>query len=167
MGDDARAAASRGDRTLTLRTLTGPAVIVPLSETVSYPSVVGVGPIGMVGVAAGTKVYVADELSLADPIGARIEIHQRGRPGHEKLLPPAWFIARFTDPGTAVPPGVASPEAVRAARRALQCPPARELLERARDPLTFARLATNARAAFTDYATRINRDPIEAAEDCN
>jgi arabinofuranosyltransferase len=141
--------------------------VVPLKESADHRAVVNAYAIGMLSVAAGTDVYVADMFGLADPMGARLEIvGRRGRPNHEKLLPLAWVVARFADPTAAVPSWVATPQEIEAARTALECPEVRGLFTRASGGFSIRRLAANVQAAITKYTVRISAEPERAAASC-
>ncbi len=50
--------------------------------------------IGFTGFYAGPRVYVLDELGLADPVVSRMTLRQRKRPGHEKNAPLGYLILR-------------------------------------------------------------------------
>jgi arabinofuranosyltransferase len=165
-GAQAAADARGGAHELRIFDLAGGGGRLPLAASAPYREVLAVSSIGMAGVAAGTDVYVADRLSLADPIGARIELHKRGKPGHEKVLPMSWFIARFVDPETAVPVEIATAREIDAARQALGCPEVHDLLQRARSPLDPGQAVHNAISAFTDFTTRIDRNPRVVAAAC-
>jgi arabinofuranosyltransferase len=136
-------------------------VRAPLRPDIPYRAVYGMAAIGMSSVAAGNNVYVSDTLSLANPIGSRFTIADRSRPGHEKRVPHSWVLAQFADPKAPVPNGIPS-EDVAAARLALGCPQVLRILARARDPLTFSRVARNLVEAITDFSVRISPDPQKA-----
>ena len=52
----------------------------------SEPVIANLQNIGIRGVAAGSDVYLFDELSLANPIGSHFRVLVRTRPGHEKII---------------------------------------------------------------------------------
>ncbi|MDP9354799.1 MAG: hypothetical protein M3R02_05870 [Chloroflexota bacterium] len=112
--------------------------------------------IGLLGYVAGSRVHVIDRHGLADPIAARLRLTVRDRPGHEKLLPEAWDIARFVSPHPADAP------AVRAAHQALACGNLRALQEAVRDPLTVQRFLTNLRMAPRLHRLRVPANPHAA-----
>lgn len=116
--------------------------------------------IGFVGLAAGPEVHVVDLHGLADPIGARLRLAERGRPGHEKLLPNAWIVARW--PGWT---GQAAAQEVAAARAALQCGDVKELLAAIGEPLTGGRFVRNLLGASRLTALRIAPEPLVAARE--
>jgi arabinofuranosyltransferase len=89
-GELARSLDATGTRQLALFGLQ-----LPLAASVKYTAAIQAGSVGVAGYLAPTDVYVIDTLGLADPIGSRLRVGKRGRPGHEKVLPQAWMIARF------------------------------------------------------------------------
>jgi arabinofuranosyltransferase len=127
---------------------------LPLADGVDPSIAVGAPAwnIGIIGAHAGPRVLVADRLGLADPVGSRLHVAVRGRPGHEKLLPLAVTEARFAAPGPTDRPEVM------AARRVLAGPEARELLEAVTAPLTAERFVANALAARRLTALRFRFD---------
>jgi arabinofuranosyltransferase len=136
-------------------TLAGP--LAP-ARPPSIRIVVGVTHIGIAGYLAGSGVHLADRLGLADPVGSRLALTQRGRPGHEKLLPDAWIVARFGDPAGAA----FRSTAVLEAGRALGCGDLARLLEAVESPLTWRRFLANVRAAWTLHRLRIPADATSA-----
>ena len=126
---------------------------------VAYPSV---GPLAY---GAGIGVHVSDELGLGDVVAARQRVEERGRPGHEKQLRPAWTIARFADPFQTLPDGAPSPTAIAAVRRALECADLASALSAARAPLTFGRFVDNLRAAVRLHDARWPADPVAASRE--
>jgi arabinofuranosyltransferase len=119
------------------------------------------GSIGRLGTAAGPDVRIADAHGLADPLGARVRLPQPriARPGHEKILPLSWYLARFT---TGPPPTDLRPQ-VQAARAALRCRPLRRLVAAVSAPLTLGRAVDNIGEAFAANGLRIDPNP-EVAE---
>jgi arabinofuranosyltransferase len=164
-GNEAADRAQRGERSLLPYRFGAANTILPLRRSVPYDIVITMGAIGMLSVTAGTDVYVADRLGIADPIASRIKVEKRGRPGHEKFLPVEWFVARFArhDTNSA---DVASPAQVAASREALQCPVVRRMLARSSAPLSLGRIAHNVVDAFRDFDVRISRDPAQVARSC-
>lgn len=127
--------------------------------------------IGMVAYATGPDVYIADALSLADPVGSHLRLVKRGRPGHEKLVPSAWVVARFGRPGIPLPviydglfrgPTQLSARDVAAARAALRCGDLRDMLAAADDPLTPGRFLENLFDAPRLTTFRVNHHPVAA-----
>ncbi len=120
----------------------------------------GYGPAGYCWVGAG----------LSDPVGSRLALPARGRPGHEKELPPTWKHARFHRfvPDELDAAGFArwrQRTAVEreAARRALGCPPLSSLLAAIQGPLTARRFARNLVLAWRTRALTIPARPAAAA----
>ncbi|MBX3189145.1 MAG: hypothetical protein KF819_19135 [Labilithrix sp.] len=120
--------------------------------------VVGATAVGIVGYYLPSNVYLADHHGLGDPIGSRIALGPRGRPGHEKQLSNAWIVARLSK--------VDGPEdgLVRDARAALACAPLADLDRATRAPLTAGRFFSNLTSAFTFQRLRVPSDATDAAE---
>ena len=132
--------------------------------------------IGLPGYVHGPDVYVLDRLGLADPVGSRLEVHDPRQPGHEKLLPDAWLVARLSRghldledlPLAVVVPGLhtSAPHELRAdaaaARRALRCHDVEELLDAVREPLTPGRFLDNLVSAPRLTFLEIPPDPDDA-----
>ncbi len=114
--------------------------------------------IGMQSLLMGPRIQVVDRVGLASPIAARLQMRGRGRPGHERMLPNKWFVARFaapTDDEAAV---------VSAGRRALECGRLGRLDRAVTEPLTVGRFLTNILEAVRLRGMVIPRDPHEAEE---
>lgn len=126
---------------------------------VAYPSV------GLLAYGAGIGVHVSDELGLGEVVAARQRVEERGRPGHEKQLHPAWTIARFADPSQTLPPEAPPASAISAARRALGCGELAAVLSAARAPLTFGRFVDNLGTAVRLHGARWPADPLAAARE--
>jgi arabinofuranosyltransferase len=145
---------------------------------------VGAYGVGAVSYALGPDVHVVDLLGLADPFTARLEHHGVALLiGHEKPLPTAWFVARYTAPRPAVqqgdfpehgatfgiallddhPRGTFA-QRVATARTVLRCPSLRALDASYRAPLTVGRFFNNAIHAFSRYSMRIPPEPADAAK---
>jgi arabinofuranosyltransferase len=118
--------------------------------------------LGITGVLAGPSVHIVDPSGLADPFASRVLVPTRTRPGHEKGLPLAWFIARFGDPGAPTPEGVSARD-VDAARRALRCGALHDLEAATTARLTPARFIRNIRLAIQLRDFRFSPDPSAAA----
>jgi len=121
-------------------------------------SVVLSGGIGLFGVAVGTDVHLTDRYGLADPIGARFELRQRGWAGHDKWVDEAWIVGRWGDPSEA------SGLRADATRAALQTPALRELVDAVTAPLDVPRFLANLRASLRLTLLRIPPDPFDARE---
>jgi arabinofuranosyltransferase len=142
--------------------------------------------IGLPAYGLGTDVYIIDLLGLADPFTARLELRRRGLfPGHEKPLPSAWIVARFTEPQPELTEdrffrgslGVGQlddrgrqgsfRERVAVARDVLRCGEVRDLERSYRRKLTPAGFLRNLVEAIPRYRLRIPVEPADArAEFC-
>jgi arabinofuranosyltransferase len=129
----------------------------PLNAGSHQKLIVDMGNLGMYGVAAGPDVFIADPAGLGDPLAARVKLDtaHRGKPGHEKDLPTAWYLARFSTPN----PGDAGQMS---AAHALSCPPLHNLLQAVDAPLTPSRLLSNFVHAAGYTKLRIPADPTAA-----
>ncbi len=116
-------------------------------------------------------VVVIDSLGLNDYIGARLRLGRYGRPGHEKNVPAAWFLARYPAPqgyistmqASRVSATLPSTEALSAARRVLESPSLVELRDAVTAPMTLGRFVGNIGRAWGLTFLRIASDP-EVAE---
>ncbi len=63
-----------------------------LAENLKRPLKVEVQGTGMLGFAAGERVWIVDYYGLTDPIVARVKVKYRWRPGHEKFVPNQYRI---------------------------------------------------------------------------
>ena len=106
--------------------------------------VVSAGNIGMFGYTLGSQVHVVDLRGLADPLASRLRLARRERPGHEKMLPDAWVLARFTDPKI----GQEETVELRAARDAVETGAVLSLLHAIEEPLTTQRFFRNLTQAW-------------------
>jgi arabinofuranosyltransferase len=134
---------------------------VALRDDVRAVAVVQAASIGIYGAVFGPDVYIADAYGLVDPIAGRLEMAERGRPGHEKVLPEAWVLARFADPAATLPSGVSAPD-VSSASAALSCEDTRRLLAAVSERLTPRRFGTNLLEAFRLNGLRIPAEPSSA-----
>lgn len=117
--------------------------------------------VGLAGYAAGIDVHIADRLGLGDPIASRLRLEERGRPGHEKELPPVWTLARFsTADGSA-----GDTNEVAAARTALACGEVEALLDAIEEPMSAGRFVDNLFMAWSLHDLRIPPDPATAADE--
>ena len=127
-----------------------------------------VGNAGFYGVGAGLDVLVVDQFGLSDPVASHLEPPPPGRPGHEKVLPPVWLLARYGAPELAdqgappLPVPDAEPPAVAAARATLDCGPVRELVAATGAPLTWDRFWDNMTGSPHRTSLRIPADPYAA-----
>jgi arabinofuranosyltransferase len=106
----------------------------------------------------GTRVY--DGVGLVYPVAAHATGLPDGRIGHDKDLPPAWYVADA--PAVDVGEFVA-PDQLAAASRALACPATAEVLDSVRAPLTADRFWRNLVGAWDRTGYRYSREPVEAA----
>jgi arabinofuranosyltransferase len=149
---------------------------LPSRPGLQQPTVVFFGIIGLVGYGAGTDVRIVDLQSLADPVGSRLRLDQRGRPGHEKFMDYAWAIARFSNstlPLADVEPGcddclqrrLDARDRVAAAREALQCGILHDVLVAVTEPMSVSRFLDNLALAPSATATRFAAQPDAAARE--
>ncbi len=124
--------------------------------------VTSLGNIGVFGYNAGNDVWVEDWAGLSDPVGARIELvktpegdYVRGRPGHEKMLPEYFTVARWTQPNANEDYDITQ------ARMVLTCGDVAEVVAATNDPMTPGRFLTNLVEAPRLSSVRI---PIKPAE---
>jgi len=114
------------------------------------------GAMGISGFLLPDNVHLFDVHGLADPFVSRVELKGRGRPGHEKTLPVAWRLARYTAPQ----PG--EDATIAAARRALRCGALATLEQAVRAPLDASRFYDNLTHARTHTKMRVPSDPFDA-----
>ncbi|HEU5151137.1 MAG TPA: hypothetical protein VFU19_11600 [Iamia sp.] len=138
--------------------------VMPLSAEAAaeHSSVLVTSTLGIKGTLVDDDVAVLDPIGLADPVAAHARLVERGRPGHEKDLPPEWYVARFGDPDAPVPDGV-DPAGVAAARRALGCGDLATLVEATTADLGPDRLVRNLLDAPRLTRFRFHPDPTTAA----
>jgi arabinofuranosyltransferase len=134
--------------------------LVPLAPGVKYPLVIEGGPLGVAAYAAPTDVYVLDGLGLAEPIASRMKVKDRGRPGHEKVMPRDWMAARYAAPGTNVEG--ADVNGTNYARFALACGDLRELKHDITGGTGLGELWRSFIHAPANASLRIPPDAIEA-----
>jgi arabinofuranosyltransferase len=141
----------------------GPAEYTWIPFAARTPVAVGLehAHVGIVGMVAGIDVRVIDVFGLADPLAARmrIDLKQRGRPGHEKHLGRHWLWARDVAPGTPPFPAGPAPAQVAAASEALHCRALVRLSNATTAPLTAGRFLQNLLDAFRLHGLRIDPDP--------
>jgi arabinofuranosyltransferase len=114
------------------------------------------GAMGIAGFLLPDNVHLFDVHGLADPFVSRVELKGRGRPGHEKTLPVAWRLARYTAPT----PG--EDATISSARRALGCGALATLEQAVRAPLDARQFFANLGRASTHTKLRIPSDPFDA-----
>lgn len=138
--------------------------------TESGASAVYYGNIGISGMVAGLKTVVVDPMGLNDYLSSHMRLNVRGRPGHEKFAPAAWFLARYPQ-GFVTPSSMkdqvgrtSTPRDVMTARRVLeQAEPVAALEKAVTEPMTLSRFITNVRRARELSKLRIPPNPEEAA----
>ena len=129
-----------------------PAASLPLARGATVDGVVGVvasRPLGIASAVLGLRVSVVDSFGLADPVGARLRLEQRGRPGHEKSWNTYWLSARYAQKGSTRDHRVTN------ARRALGCGALAELREATTHPLDWALFWKNVRRAHSFHRLRV------------
>jgi arabinofuranosyltransferase len=142
-------------------------VTLPVSSWVTTPVVAVRDNVGMVSYAAGADVTIADNMGgLADPIGSRMRLGGRGRPGHEKGQSLEWVLGRYfetLDPDAPERSLVGwDPARLAAAQAAFRCGDLARLRAAVEWPLTWQRFFSNIRWSFRFTAMRIPPDPLEA-----
>lgn len=136
---------------------------LPLRSDLRAEGVVFSSSIGIFGYVFDNNVRVVDVHGLADPIAGRLELASRGRPGHEKVLPEAWIVARVADPSAAVS-GARPMIDVAAARGALACGDIADLIGATSGAMTPRRFAHNLVDTFRLHRLRIPPEPVAARE---
>jgi arabinofuranosyltransferase len=120
------------------------------------------GWLGTVGAVVPLDQTVADEWSLAYPLGAHFKLERRALfAGHEKPVSWVWALADYADPRGPPPEGV-DPAQLAAARRALGCGELRELQESVRAPMSPARFWRNVTGSLRRTTLRVPTDPFAA-----
>ncbi len=121
--------------------------------------------LGMTGALVPLDQRVVDQLSLAYPLGAHLQLQRSLFAGHEKRISNTWIVADYTTPGTEIASTQATgtdPRQVAAARAALHCGQLQGLVESVRAPLTIGRFWKNLIGAPRRTALRIPRAPLAA-----
>jgi arabinofuranosyltransferase len=128
--------------------------------------VLSVGNAGFYGVAAGRSVFVIDGFGLTDPIASHIESGETGRPGHEKIFPSWYLLARYGAPELAevATPGLPDPVGVALSREALSCGDAAQLIQATSGELTLDQFVSNIVHSPEMTAFRVPIDPAEARD---
>ena len=132
---------------------------IPIRGDLPSDAIYQAGQIGIRAYDLGITVHVLDLRGLADPLAGRLELGERGRAGHEKILPEAWVVARFGDEAASLPGKTPRAEDVIAARAALACGHVPDVIAAATDPMTPGRFARNMFEAVTLNRFRIPPDP--------
>ena len=139
-----------------------PAAALPARSPLPFALAVNLPAIGVIGYLAGPDVYVFDSYSLANPIGSHTTVVHHARPGHEKLIGPAWMLGRFGVPGSTSTPGGPSAASVGAARTAVGCDPLHAYLTAVTAPLTAGRAWANLTGALGFTTMHFSADPAVA-----
>jgi arabinofuranosyltransferase len=176
-GADVRRRAARGERTVTFKGPNEDLPSIPLEAPartdLPVHMVAAADNVGVFGYAAGRDVWVVDRLGLGDPLAARIKLYGRNRPGHEKLMPVQWVLARFADPAQTSSDGW-----VNSARHALDCSvwwwdgtgvhredKLRPLLDAVSKPITPGRFISNVKFSLSGANFRFPGNPPTAELD--
>lgn len=126
--------------------------------------VFAVGNAGFYGYASDLDVFVLDGLGLTDPVNSHLEAGEPGRPGHEKIYPAWYVLARYGAPELAERPfeDLPAPDMVAASRAALSCGDLAELLAATTEPMSWDRFWSNVAGAPDRTSLRIPVDPFAA-----
>jgi arabinofuranosyltransferase len=145
--------------------------IVKGHNEMGSPLIAATRPIGQVGFAAGSRVYIFDELSLANPVSSHFIVHVRTKPGHEKVAPMSWYLGRFGQPSDvdllnryrrfSYFEEVTTSDVV-AARSALSCGQLRVYLRGITAPLTPSVMVSNLWNAWSNTTMTFDADPVLA-----
>lgn len=135
-------------------------VLAPSSGGVVF----SVGNAGFYGYASDLDVFVLDGLGLTDTVNSHIEAGPPGRPGHEKIYPAWYLLARYGSPELARRQvgDLPAVDLVAASRTALACGDLAELVEATTEPLTWERFRENVVGAPDRTSLRIPIDPFAA-----
>ena len=163
-GDRAKQLAELGQHGLLMHSIVDPNTLIPLNPDVHACVVAYSDVLGIFSYAAGDQVYVVDTFGLADAVPAHARLVVRGRPGHEKFVPPAWVFARFASPDAPVPYGISAGD-VTAARRALQCGDLAELQQATTSKLSLSRAFKNLRESVRLSGFRYAPNPVQAEQE--
>jgi arabinofuranosyltransferase len=126
--------------------------------------VFSVGNAGFYGYASALDVFVLDGLGLTDAVNSHIEAGPPGRPGHEKVYPSWYLLARYGSPELAERQveGLPAVDMVAASRAALSCGDLAELVEATTAPMTWERFTDNLLGARDRTSLRVPIDPFAA-----
>jgi arabinofuranosyltransferase len=114
--------------------------------------------IGLTSNITQDSIHLVDNIGLSDPLGARIEISERKRPGHERYLSNVWYVARFALPDPSDGPKV------KIAREALHCGELAQLLDSVEGKITWEKFWLNFTRSFQNQALKIPREPKKAQQ---
>ncbi len=161
----------RGNPSLFYPHVSTPHVMVLRPRFGHYRVIAASRPIGQVGYAAGPSVYVFDELSLANPISSHFTAVHFVRPGHDKIAPLSWELARFGSVGdvVAINRGAngftyfpVTAVQVRAAKRAITCGELGSYLRNIDRPISLGTIASNFLHAVSWTTMSFSSDPATA-----
>lgn len=126
--------------------------------------VFAVGNAGFYGYASALDVFVLDGLGLTDTVNSHIEAGPPGRPGHEKIYPSWYLLARYGSPEIAERQfeGLPAVDMVAASRAALSCGDLAELIAATTEPMSWDRFWDNLVGAPERTSLRIPIDPFAA-----
>lgn len=139
-----------------------PVATLPLAAAAAPDSVLGAAasrPLGIASAVLGLRVHLVDFYGLADAIGARQRLQDRGRPGHEKRWNTYWVAAKYAARSST------SDGRVGNARRALDCGAVAELRRAITEPLSWARFWQNVRSAYSFHRLRVPASTREAKQE--
>ena len=134
--------------------------LVPGKRIVPARLVAPADTIGINGITTGSRVYLFDLLSLANPIGSHLERPApNGRPGHNDPTPLSWMVARFVPASSLAKVGQLDPALDAAERAQLACPTMGGYLHAITAPLTASVVLGNLGHALTWTTLRIPAHP--------
>jgi arabinofuranosyltransferase len=139
-----------------------PVATLPLAAGATPDHIIGVAasrPLGITSAVLGLHVSLVDFYGLADAVGARQRLQERGRPGHEKRWNTYWVAAKYAAKGST------SDGRVGNARRALDCGALAELRRAINEPLGWARFWQNVRSAYSFHRLRVPASTREAKQE--
>lgn len=119
---------------------------------------VGTANIGMWGAEAGPKVYIFDQLDLANPIGSHFSDLPQLRPGHSDPIGTSWMVARFAPKGVTL--GFGAEVAVE--RRVLGCQPLSGYLHTITEPFGWGTVVSDFEHFFTWTTMKFSSNPWTA-----
>jgi arabinofuranosyltransferase len=143
----------------------GPRWTIPLSPSVPDNSAFFNDNMGIAAIVMPLDGTVVDLHGLATPLGGHLLLEGRGRVGHEKFLTAAWVLGEYADPAAIATMrdnnDVTKAQAL-AARRALSCGAAKELMESVDQPMSWNRFWKNLIGAPSRTQLRIPVEPFVA-----
>ncbi|MGB9639162.1 MAG: hypothetical protein ACPL1F_07760 [bacterium] len=122
---------------------------------------VALSNIGISGFLLGSDFYIFDLWCIADPIGARLEIQKRARPGHEKKLSKEWIFARIgliNDKSFTLE----DKNKILYAKKTLECGILKEYLDSIHSDLNWSKFINNIINSYKYSKIRIPEDPYRA-----